>query len=173
MDKIIIDFSDFYGGWMNMIVYDYRSNETRKMRISYIQDFFDDLLMLCRFLLSDITGIYEVFIDQEGFDASIKVYRYDKDKDVMSVEIREQRFEDEIQNKDVDLLDDTLYYTNVKITNFVENIINLIEKYKLEYNESFVLSPSNMLDEELLENVKKQLIKEKEWRDFCEKTSNT
>ena len=56
MDKIITDFSDIMAGWMNMNIYDYRTEEIRKTRVSYIQDFFDDLLMMCRFLLSPITG---------------------------------------------------------------------------------------------------------------------
>ena len=71
MEKNIVAFKNIVAGWLDMEIYDYRSNETRLMRISYLQPFFNDLLMACKFLLSDITGIYEIAIDQEGFDANI------------------------------------------------------------------------------------------------------
>lgn len=157
MDKIITDFSDIMAGWMNMNIYDYRTEEIRKTRVSYIQDFFDDLLMMCRFLLSPITGIYEVNIDQEGYDSSIKCIRYQLGKDSeMTVELRIARFEDEPYSIEEELIDDVLTYFNVNVGDFVKNTINLIEKYKKEYNEGFVLSPSNELDENLLKNVKKK-----------------
>lgn len=157
MDKIITDFSDIMAGWMNMNIYDYRTEEIRKTRVSYIQDFFDDLLMMCRFLLSPITGIYEVNIDQEGYDSSIKCIRYQLGKDSeMTVELRIARFEDEPYSIEEELIDDVLTYFNVDVGDFVKNTVNLIEKYKKEYNEGFVLSPSNELDENLLKNVKKK-----------------
>lgn len=157
MDKIITDFSDIMAGWMNMNIYDYRTEEIRKTRVSYIQDFFDDLLMMCRFLLSPITGIYEVNIDQEGYDSSIKCIRYQLGKDSeMTVELRIARFEDEPYSIEEELIDDVLTYFNVDVGDFVKNTVNLIEKYKKEYNEGFVLSPSNKLDENLLKNVKKK-----------------
>lgn len=157
MDKIITDFSDIIAGWMNMNIYDYRTEEVRKTRVSYIQDFFDDLLMMCRFLLSPITGIYEVNIDQEGYDSSIKCIRYQLGKDSeMTVELRIARFEDEPYSIEEELIDDVLTYFNVNVGDFVKNTVNLIEKYKKEYNEGFVLSPSNELDENLLKDVKKK-----------------
>lgn len=157
MEKIITDFSDIIAGWMNMNIYDYRTEEVRKTRVSYIQDFFDDLLMMCRFLLSPITGIYEVNIDQEGYDSSIKCIRYQLGKDSeMTVELRIARFEDEPYSIEEELIDDVLTYFNVNVGDFVKNTVNLIEKYKKEYNEGFVLSPSNELDENLLKDVKKK-----------------
>lgn len=157
MEKIITDFSDIIAGWMNMNIYDYRTEKVRKTRVSYIQDFFDDLLMMCRFLLSPITGIYEVNIDQEGYDSSIKCIRYQLGKDSeMTVELRIARFEDEPYSIEEELIDDVLTYFNVNVGDFVKNTVNLIEKYKKEYNEGFVLSPSNELDENLLKDVKKK-----------------
>lgn len=157
MDKIITDFSDIIAGWMNMNIYDYRTEEVRKTRVSYIQDFFDDLLMMCKFLLSPITGIYEVNIDQEGYDSSIKCLRYQLGKDSeMTVELRIARFEDEPYSIEEELVDNVLTYFNVNVGNFVKNTVNLIERYKKEYNEGFVLSPSNELDENLLKDVKKK-----------------
>lgn len=157
MDKIITDFSDIIAGWMNMNIYDYRTEEVRKTRVSYIQDFFDDLLMMCKFLLSPITGIYEVNIDQEGYDSSIKCLRYQLGKDSeMTVELRIARFEDEPYSIEEELVDNVLTYFNVNVGDFVKNTINLIERYKREYNEGFVLSPSNELDEKLLKDVKKK-----------------
>lgn len=157
MEKIITDFSDIIAGWMNMNIYDYRTGEVRKTRVSYIQDFFDDLLMMCKFLLSPITGIYEVNIDQEGYDSSIRCLRYQLGKaSKMTVELRIARFEDEPYSIEEELVDDVLTYFNVNVGDFVKNTVNLIEKYKKEYNEGFVLSPSNELDESLLKDVKKK-----------------
>ncbi len=157
MDKIITDFSDIIAGWMNMNIYDYRTEEVRKTRVSYIQDFFDDLLMMCKFLLSPITGIYEVNIDQEGYDSSIRCLRYQLGKDSeMTVELRIARFEDEPYSIEEELVDNALTYFNVNVGDFVKNTVDLIEKYKKEYNEGFVLSPSNELDENLLKDVKKK-----------------
>lgn len=157
MDKIITDFSDIIAGWMNMNIYDYRTGEVRKTRVSYIQDFFDDLLMMCKFLLSPITGIYEVNIDQEGYDSSIRCLRYQLGKaSKMTVELRIARFEDEPYSIEEELVDDILTYFNVNVGDFVKNTVNLVEKYKKEYNEGFVLSPSNELDESLLKDVKKK-----------------
>lgn len=159
MDKIIMEFSNIVAGWMNMHIFDYRTEENRQLRISYLQPFFDDLLMLCKFLISDITGIYEVYIDQEGFDASIKVYKYQLNKDAtMSVEIRVQKFEDEKFFINEDTPDDFLYYHNVNIKKFINNIVTLIEKHKEEYNEGFVMSPSEELNEELLQEVKENYL---------------
>lgn len=162
MNKIIVDFSDIKAGWMNMSVYDYRSNEIRKMRISYLQPFFDDLLMACKFLLSDLTGIYEVYIDQEGFEANIRFYKYQNKQ--ISIEINEDLFEDEIpydgttQNWEEfhkkEIIASSLTYFNVDINIFVEDILHLIQKYKKEYNEGFVLSPSEGLDDNLMNQVK-------------------
>ncbi|MGN1327084.1 MAG: hypothetical protein ACI4VQ_03295 [Clostridia bacterium] len=163
MNKNIIDFTDIKAGWMNMLIYDYRTDEIRKMRISYLQPLFDDLLMACKFLLSDITGIYEVYIDQEGFEAKIRLYKY-QDKQI-SVEIIEDCFEDEIPYNGTsdkwesfhkrELIPTTLTYFNVDIDNFIKNILYLINKHKKEYNEGFVLSPSEELDIELVNQVKK------------------
>lgn len=155
MDKNIVDFSGFVAGWMNMHVWDYRSEEERKTRVSYIQDFFDDLLMMCKYLLAPITGIYEVDIDQEGYDSAIRCYKFQLGKDAqMTLELRIPVFEDEKWNVEDELIDNYLIYHNVCIKTFVENIISLIEKYKKDYNEGFVLSPSNELDERLLKKVK-------------------
>ena len=163
MNKIITDFTDIKAGWMNMSVYDYRTDETRQMRISYLQDFFDDLLMACKYLLSDITGIYETYIDQEGFEAVIRFYKYQSKQ--ISIEIREDLFEDELPYDGTsnigEIIPTTLTYFNVNINDFVNDIIKLIEKYKNEYNEGFVLSPSNKLDEYLLRQVKKKLKKKR------------
>lgn len=155
MDKNIVDFSGFVAGWMSMHIWDYRTQEIRTTRVSYIQDFFDDLLMMCKFLLSTITGIYEINIDQEGFDSAIRCYKYQLKPDAqITVELRIPVFEDEEWNVEKELIDNYLIYHNVSIKNFVENIINLVEKYKQEYNEGFVLTPSNRLNEKLLKKVK-------------------
>ena len=163
MNKNILDFTNIKAGWMNMLVYDYRCDEIRKMRISYLQPFFDDLLMACKFLLSDITGVYEVYIDQEGFEAKIRLYKYQHKQ--ISVEIIEDCFEDEVpyngtSNEWEDFhrrepIPTTLTYFNVDIDKFVENILHLINKHKKEYNEGFVLSPSEELDIKLMNQVEK------------------
>lgn len=163
MNKIITDFTGIKAGWMNMSVYDYRTDETRQMRISYLQDFFDDLLMACKYLLSDITGIYETYIDQEGFEAVIRFYKYQSKQ--IAIEIREDLFEDELPydgtSNTGEIIPTTLTYFNVNINDFVNDIIKLIEKYKNEYNEGFVLSPSNKLNEYLLRQIKKKLKKKR------------
>lgn len=178
MDNNIIDFKDIKAGWMNMYVYDYTDETIRKMRISYIQPFFDDLLMACKFLLSDITGIYEVAIDQEGFDASIRFYKYQDE--TISLEIQEDCFEDEVPyggtTEDWEDFDNhnpiptTLTYFNVSIRNFVENIVTLIDKRKQDYNEGFALTPSEELDKNLMSQVKKQYFDKylSERRELCE-----
>ena len=176
MNKIITDFTDIKAGWMNMSVYDYRSNETRQMRISYLQNFFDDLLMACKFLLSDITGIYEVYIDQEGFDATIRLFKYQDY--IISVEIKEDFFEDELHYDGTSKLEEKvpseLYYFNVNLNEFVNDIIVLVQKYEKEYNEGFVLAPSQKLDRHLLKQVKKQLKRKRSLeRRNNEKVSNT
>ena len=156
MYKPITDFSGFIGGWMNMHIWDYRIEKERKTRVSYIQNFFDDLLMMCKYLLSPITGMYEVFIDQEGYDSSIRCNKYQTGLDAkISVELRIPVFEDEgkTENK---LVDNWLYYNNIYILDFVGDILCLIEKYKKDYNEGFVLSPSDELDEDLFNEVKKE-----------------
>lgn len=153
----IIGFSDIIAGWMNMEVYDYRTDEIRKTRVSYIQDFFDDLLMMCKFLLSPITGTYMVEIDQEGYESSIICRRYQlRHNAEMSLELRIPVFEDEDYHIEDELIDNKLYYYNIPVKDFVKHIINLIEKNRIEYNEGFVLSPSNKLDEKLLKDVKKK-----------------
>lgn len=158
MDKIITDFSGIMAGWMNMHIWDYRTDEERKTRISYIQNFFDDLLMMCKFLLFPITGIYQLDIDQEGYDSSIKCYKFQLKKDAqMSVELRIPIFEDEKYSIQDELIDNYLIYHNVCVREFITNIISLIEKYKQEYNEGFVLSPSDELDEKLFKEVKNRL----------------
>ena len=161
MNKNILDFTNIKAGWMNMLVYDYRCDETRKMRISYLQPFFDDLLMACKFLLSDITGVYEVYIDQEGFEAKIRFYKYKQ----IYVEIIEDCFEDEVPYNGTsdeweefhrrEPIPTALTYSNVDIDKFVGNILHLIDKHKKEYNEGFVLSPSEELDIELMNQVGK------------------
>lgn len=157
MDKNIVDFSDIIAGWMNMNIWDYRTEEVRKTRISYVQDFFDDLLMMCKYLLSPITGIYEISIDQEGYDSAIRCYKYQLGKgSQMTVELRIARFEDEQKDIEEELVDNILTYFNVNVGEFIENTVSLIEKYKKEYNEGFALSPSNELDEKLLKDVKEK-----------------
>lgn len=156
MYKPITDFSGFIGGWMNMHIWDYRIEKERKTRVSYIQNFFDDLLMMCKYLLSPITGIYEVFIDQEGYDSSIRCNKYQTGLDAkISVELRIPVFEDEGKTEN-ELVDNWLYYNNIYIRDFVGDILCLIEKYKKDYNEGFVLSPSDKLDEDLFNEVKKE-----------------
>lgn len=153
----IIGFSDIIAGWMNMKVYDYRTDEIRKTRVSYIQDFFDDLLMMCKFLLSPITGTYMVEIDQEGYESSVICRRYQlKHNAEMSLELRIPVFEDEDYHIEDELIDNRLYYYNIPVRDFVKHIIDLIETNRMEYNEGFVLSPSNKLDEKLLKDVKKK-----------------
>lgn len=155
MDKIITDFSDICAGWMNMNVYDYRTKEIRKTRVSYLLNFFDDLLMMCKFLLSPITGIYELNIDQEGYDSSIKCHRYQLGKDSqMTVELIIARFEDEDITTEGELIPHTLTYFNVSVKEFINGILQLIKEHKEEYNNGFVLSPSNELDEKLFKDVK-------------------
>lgn len=165
MENIITDFSDICAGWMNMNIYDYRTKETRKTRISYIQDFFDDLLMMCKFLLSPITGIYELSIDQEGYDSSIRCHKYQLGKNSkMTVELIIARFEDEeMDNENEELVPHTLTYFDVSVKDFVNNIIHLIEKRKEDYNNGFVLSPSNELNKKLFKDVKNKF-EYMEWR---------
>lgn len=155
MDKIITDFSEIIAGWMNMNIYDYRTEEIRKTRVSYIQDFFDDLLMMCKYLLSSISGIYELNIDQEGYDSSIKCHKYQLGKDSkMTVELIIARFEDEPYDINEEIVNNTLFYFNVNVGDFINNILQLVERHKQEYNEGFVLSPANKLDEKLLKEIK-------------------
>lgn len=173
MEKVITDFSDFIGGWMKMYLWDYRTNEERPIRVSYIQDFFDDLLMMCRYLTSSITGIYEVFIDQEGFDSSIKINKYQTGSNaIVSIEIRTPIFEDEEYPYNEDFTDNWLYYNEISIKDFVKNILFLIDKYKNDYNEGFILSSSHKLNEKLFYKAKKEyniFLKEVNY----EKISNT
>ena len=157
MNKPIVDFSGFIGGWMNMHIWDYRTEEERETRVSYIQNFFDDLLMMCEYLLSPITGIYEVFIDQEGYDSSIRCVKYQTGLNAqISVELRIPVFEDEDRTIKDELVDNWLYYNNIYIKDFVGDILHLIKKYKNQYNEGFVLSPSDELDEKLFSKVIKE-----------------
>lgn len=157
MYKPITDFSGFIGGWMNMHIWDYRIEKERKTRVSYIQNFFDDLLMMCKYLLSPITGIYEVFIDQEGYDSSIRCIKYQTGADAqISVELRIPVLEDENRKINDELVDNWLYYNNIYIKDFVEDILDLIEKYKKDYNEGFVLSPADELNKRLLNEVKER-----------------
>lgn len=159
MYKPIMNFSGFVGGWMNMHIWDYRTEEERKTRISYIQDFFDDLLMMCKYLLSPITGIYEVFIDQEGYDSSIRCNKYQTGLDAeISVELRIPVFEDEGKTEN-ELVDNWLYYNNIYIRDFVGDILSLIKEYKDDYNRGFVLSPSNELNEDLFDEVRDEYFK--------------
>lgn len=155
MYKPITNFSGFIGGWMNMHVWDYRTEEERKTRISYIQDFFDDLLMMCKYLLSPITGIYEVFIDQEGYDSSIRCEKYQVGNNAqITVALRIPVFEDDNWKVTDDIVDNWLTYNNVYIREFVGDLLYLIDKYREDYNEGFVLSPSNKLNEDLFEEVR-------------------
>jgi hypothetical protein len=161
MNKIILDFTDIGAGWMYMHIYDYINEEIRKMRISYVQPFFDDLLMACKFLLSDITGIYEVYIDQEGFEANIRLYKYQDE--TICVEINEDAFEDEVPYDGRDFKPEysptLLTYFNVDVREFVENLVLLIDRKKEEYNEGFVFTPSEQLNKELLSQVKQMYYK--------------
>ena len=52
MNKIIVEFENISAGWLQIDIYDYRSEEIRRMRVSYLQSFFRDLYMACKFLLS-------------------------------------------------------------------------------------------------------------------------
>ena len=155
MYKPITNFSGFVGGWMNMHIWDYRTEEERKTRISYIQDFFDDLLMMCKYLLSPITGIYEVFIDQEGYDSSIRCEKYQVGNDAqITVILRIPVFEDDNWEETDDIVDNWLFYNNIHIRDFVGDILSLIKEYKDDYNRGFVLSPSNELNEDLFDEVR-------------------
>ena len=82
----------------------------------------------------------------------------------MTVELRIPIFEDEHWTINNEIVDNFLIYHNVCIRDFVSNIISLIEKYEQDYNEGFVLSPSNRLNKRLLKQVKgiyKYLIRRK------------
>lgn len=165
MEKNIVAFKNIVAGWLDMEIYDYRSNETRLMRISYLQPFFNDLLMACKFLLSDITGIYEIAIDQEGFDANIRFYKYG-DKTI-TLEINEDFFEDERDDNGYypeECISDYISYSDVNIAEFVRNIVNLIDKNKKDYNEGFALSPSEMVDEEI-EGIVKFILTNKQFKE--------
>lgn len=157
MDKVIVDFSDIKAGWMNMNIYDYHSNKIRQMRISYIQDFFNNLLMSCKFLLSDLTGIYEVYIDQEGFEAYIKFYKFNEEQ--ISIEVGEDFFEEEllsmsVQKNKKDKSPTILTYFNVNTRNFITNIVSLIEKHRTKYDDEFALDDTEKVDIHLLNEVK-------------------
>lgn len=182
MNNIITGFSDIKAGWMKMHIYDYRTEEEREMRISYLQPFFDDLLMACKFLLSDITGIYELYIDQEGFEANIRFYKYQNEE--ISIELNEDFFEDEVlyngTNQDwedfhnQEIIPTSLSYFNVNIESFVKRIIVCIEMNKEEYNTGFVLSPSEQLNVDLFNEVKQMLYNIEIIRsEHNEKISNT
>lgn len=162
MQEIIINFSDIAAGWMEMTIWDNEQEIYRQMRISYLQDFFDDLLQMCKFIQSDILGTYELYIDQEGFEANIRIYKYNNDGNII-VEINEDAFEDEVpyNSNDGEKWDNfwktiettTLTYHKVNARNFIKQIVSLIEANKKDYNEGFVLSPSNRLNEKLLAEV--------------------
>lgn len=150
MDRNIVGFYNISAGWMDMGIYDYKCNTIRKMRISYIQPFFNDLLMACKFLLSDITGIYELAIDQEGFDASIRFYKYGNK--TITLEINEDCFEDEKDENGfypTEYAPSCLTYFNISIDEFITNILHLIDTNKKDYNEGFVLCPAEVVDEEV------------------------
>lgn len=161
MNKTIIDFVKIEAGWMNMQVYDNMANCVREMRISYLQDFFDDLLEACKFLLGKNIGVYELEIDQEGFNALMRFHRYGGKN--FHLEIVEDFFEDEVpyngtrddwekfHNQEV--IPTTIVYKDIEIKKFVNVILTIIHKRKKEYNEGFVLSPSNELDVQLLKEV--------------------
>ncbi len=155
MNKNIVGFHNIVAGWMDMEIYDYKCNSIRKMRISYIQPFFNDLLMACRFLLSDITGTYELSIDQEGFDANIRFYKYDSR--TITLEINEDCFEDEKDENGyypIEYAPSCLTYFSVDINEFITNILHLIDENKKDYNEGFALCPAEIVDEEMEEFVK-------------------
>ena len=167
MEKNIVAFKNIVAGWLDMEIYDYRSNETRLMRISYLQPFFNDLLMACKFLLSDITGIYEIVIDQEGFDANIRFYKYSNK--TITLEINEDCFEDE-RDKDghypKDYSPDFIIYFNVDIKEFITNILHLIDKNKDDYNEGFALCPAEIVDEQM-EGIVKFILTNKNFEEDC------
>ena len=97
----IVNFTDISGGWMNIEIYDYKTNSIKKMRTSYIQNIFDDLLNACKFLLSDIFGIFKIEIDQEGFFANMEFKKFREDNK-FTLQIEEDYFEDEIPYKETD-----------------------------------------------------------------------
>ena len=174
MDKNIVNFHNIVAGWMDMEIYDHRTDESRFMRISYLQNFFNDLLMACKFLLSDITGIYEIAIDQEGFDANIRFYKYN-DKTI-TLEINEDAFEDEKDEEGhypEEYAPDCITYFNVNIKEFIINILHLIDSNKKDYNEGFALCPAEMVDEETEGIVKFILTNKNFGDDENEKISNT
>ena len=92
----------------------------------------------------------------------IRLYKYQHKQ--ISVEVIEDCFEDEIPYNGTsdeweefhkrELIPTILTYFNVDIDKFIENILHLIDKHKKEYNEGFVLSPSEGLDIKLMNQVK-------------------
>mgnify|MGYP001087542275 CR=1 FL=1 len=163
MSKTIIDFVKIEAGWMNMQIYDNMAMSIREMRISYLQNFFDDLLGACKFLLGKNIGVYELEIDQEGFDALMRFHKYGSK--VFSLEIIEDFFEDEVPYNGTyedwerfhsqEVIPTRLIYSDVEIKKFVNIILTIIYKRRDEYNEGFVLSPSDELDIQLLKEVAK------------------
>lgn len=55
MNKHIVGVSNISAGWLTLNIWDFREDRIRGMRVSYLTNFFDDLLMSCKFLLSNIT----------------------------------------------------------------------------------------------------------------------
>lgn len=158
MKKIITDFTDIIAGWMNINIYDYTTESIRKTRVSYLQNFFDDLVMLGRFVLSPITGKYVLELEQEGYESSIIIHKYNNaSKHKINVELEIDRFEDEPHTifEDDNYSCHYLSYNDVDIKEFIGNIIELIEKHKKEYNEGFILCPADKLNEESF-NILKQ-----------------
>lgn len=163
MNKIIIEFENISAGWLQIDIYDYRSEEIRKMRVSYLQSFFKDLYMICKFLLSDIEGIFEIPIEQEGFEASFKFYKYEEK--TIAVEITEDFFEDEIPydgseeewkkfiSGNEDKVPSVLTYFNVEIKEFVSGVILLLGKHRTSYNEGFALTKEEEFTEEQLNEL--------------------
>lgn len=154
MQPNIVDFTDIMAGWLNVEIYDPRYEQIRKMRVSYVQPFFEDMLMACKFLLSDITGIYEVYLDQEGFEGHFRFYKYRYD--LFIFEVGEEQFEDELPRLEDDVFDvgkEIISYFDVSIKDFVEHIIFLIKLHTKEYNEGFVFSPADEFNINLLQEI--------------------
>ena len=63
-------------------------------------------------------------------------------------------FEDDNWKVTDDIVDNWLTYNNIYIREFVGDILYLIDKYREDYNEGFVLSPSNELNEDLFDEVR-------------------
>lgn len=167
MEPNIISVKSISAGWLKMQVYDNIQDLTRQMRVSYLDNLFENFLMACLFLLNDIKGTYEIDLDQEGFEAKIRLHRWSEN--TIRLEIVEDFFEDEIPynatKKEWDeflsqeSIPTTLMYSNINIQDFIFNLIKIVEENRKDYNEGFALTPSEEVDINLLEKIKKMYYK--------------